>query len=92
MLDRPTLDGVLLPVITEVEASVLVAPFSEEEIKRAVVGSDGTKSPEPDDFNFSFYKIFWELLERGSWYHVPSILSLVYPSPLLSLVFHYPYS
>ena len=41
----------------------MAVPFSEEEIKRVVVESDGAKSPGPDGFNFSFYKRFWDLLK-----------------------------
>jgi hypothetical protein len=61
--DRPTLDGVPLPSISEGEAGSLIVPFTVEEIRRVVVESDGTKSPGPDGFNFSFYKRFWELVK-----------------------------
>jgi len=55
MLDRPTLDRVPLPSLSEAEARDLVVPFSEEEIRKVVIKSDG--------FNFTFYKSFWELLK-----------------------------
>jgi len=63
VLDRHTLDGVLLLSIFDVEASDLIVPFGDDEIRKVVIESDGTKSLGPDGFNFAFYKIFWELLK-----------------------------
>jgi len=44
--------------LEEEEAGALVVPFSEEEIRKVVLESDGTKSPGSNGFNFSFYKRF----------------------------------
>jgi hypothetical protein len=62
-VNRPTLDDVPLPRLLGEEAMDLVLPFSEDEIRKVVMESDGNKSPGPDGFNFSFFKRFWELLK-----------------------------
>jgi hypothetical protein len=46
--------------INEVEASKLVAKFSEEEIKKAVWECDSSKNPGPDGVSLGFIKDFWE--------------------------------
>jgi len=35
-----------------------------DEIKRCVWDCDGSKSPGPDGFNFKFYKLAWDLLQK----------------------------
>jgi len=35
-----------------------------DEIKRCVWDCDGFKSPGPDGFNFKFYKLAWDLLQK----------------------------
>jgi hypothetical protein len=62
-VDRPTLDGVPLNSISEVDSAGLTAPFGEEEIRGVILTSDGSKFPGPDVFNFTFYKRFWDLLK-----------------------------
>ena len=58
LVDHPTLDGMDFSSILEVDGGGMVVPFSEEEIRRVVLESDGAKSLDPDGFNFSFYKRF----------------------------------
>jgi hypothetical protein len=60
--NRPTLDGVEVPVLSEVSNSMLVANFTLEEIEVVVKLSDGSKCPGSDGFNFAFVKEFWELM------------------------------
>jgi len=62
-VDHPTLDGVPLTSLSEVEATSLTAPFGDDEIREVVLASDGSKSPGPNGFNFAFYKKFWDLLK-----------------------------
>lgn len=62
--ERPKLDGVIFERISEEERASLVAPFSLEEIEVVVRDSDGTKSPGPDGFNFTFVKEFWYLIKN----------------------------
>ncbi|MCI01635.1 RNA-directed DNA polymerase (Reverse transcriptase) [Trifolium medium] len=43
--DRPTLDGLIFPTISDGEVEFLCRPFEESEIKDCIVNSDGNKSP-----------------------------------------------
>ncbi|GKV42979.1 hypothetical protein SLEP1_g50328 [Rubroshorea leprosula] len=57
---RPHLDGIAFKMISEDENSLLLAPFSEEEVKQAVWNCDCSKAPGPDGFNFRFVREMWE--------------------------------
>jgi len=43
---------------------MLVEDISEEEVKFVVWSCDSSKSPGPDDFNFGFLKLCWEILKE----------------------------
>jgi hypothetical protein len=60
---RPKLDGVPFPSLSLTENEELSAPFSLEEIHKAVMDSDSNKCPGPDGFNNAFFKNSWELLK-----------------------------
>jgi hypothetical protein len=60
---RPTLDGIVFPQLSEANVGDLTATFSMDEITAVVRESDGSKSPGPDGFNFAFIKEFWDLLK-----------------------------
>jgi len=47
-----------VPQVSEEENEVLVAPFSEEEVKLAVLDMKQNKAPGPDGFPAEFYQIF----------------------------------
>ncbi|GKV32323.1 hypothetical protein SLEP1_g40939 [Rubroshorea leprosula] len=57
---RPHLDGIAFKMFSEDENSLLLAPFSEEEIKQAVWSCDCSKAPGLDGFNFRFIREMWE--------------------------------
>ncbi|MCH80013.1 LINE-1 reverse transcriptase like, partial [Trifolium medium] len=61
---RPTLDGVVFPVLSEENNSILTAPFTIEEIEGVVKECDGSRCPGPDGFNFAFIKEFWTLMKN----------------------------
>jgi hypothetical protein len=61
---RPNLDGIVFPMLSEVDNNHLIAPFSMEEIEEAVMDCDGSKCPGPDGFNLAFIKEFWELMKH----------------------------
>jgi hypothetical protein len=61
--ERPKLDGIVFPQLSEEENNCLISPFSMEEIEEVVQCSDGNKSPGPDGFNFAFLKNFWDLIK-----------------------------
>jgi len=56
--------GVEFKSLTPMENESLVAMFIEEEIKDAVWQREGSKSPEPDGFNFNFIKKSWEFIKE----------------------------
>ena len=60
---RPTLDGVNFSSINQRQREILIAPFSDQEIKDAVWSCGGEKCPGPDGFNFNFIKEFWEVVK-----------------------------
>ncbi|KAK1326980.1 hypothetical protein QJS10_CPA01g01725 [Acorus calamus] len=41
----------------------LEAPFTEEEVQRAIFGTEADKAPGPDGFGFRFYQTFWLLVK-----------------------------
>nr|KYP67312.1 hypothetical protein KK1_013639 [Cajanus cajan] len=45
------------------DATMLILPFSEEEVKEAVWDCEGAKSPGPNGYNFNFIKDFWDILK-----------------------------
>lgn len=59
---RPTLDGVVFKKISAEDNYMLTATFSREEIKTAVWGCEGNKSPGPDGYNFTVLKSLWSVL------------------------------
>ena len=42
----------------------LEEPFTEEEIREAVVLLGADKAPDPSDFNMRFYQHFWSMLRQ----------------------------
>lgn len=55
LLDRPRLDGIFFPPISEEDCVSLMVPFHLSGIDRVVSLYDGNKSPDPDGFYFSFF-------------------------------------
>ena len=45
------------------ENAYLTAPYSEEEVKKAVFLMEHNKAPGPDGFPAEFYQHFWELIK-----------------------------
>ncbi|KAJ0434139.1 putative RNA-directed DNA polymerase [Helianthus annuus] len=64
MKRRPSLIVTEFKKLSLSEARRLTTRFSEEEIKAAVWGCGGDKSPGPDGFTFKFLKKFWHLLKN----------------------------
>nr|KYP48621.1 hypothetical protein KK1_029682 [Cajanus cajan] len=57
---RPRLQGTDFKTLSEEDVVTLILPFSDEEVKNAVWDCEGSKSPGPDGFNFTFIKDFWD--------------------------------
>ena len=59
-----TLDESRTDDITQVsveENSLLIAPYSEEEVRKAVFQMEHNKAPGPDGFPAEFYQNFWDI-------------------------------
>ncbi|GLT40913.1 hypothetical protein SLA2020_150100 [Shorea laevis] len=60
---RPHLDGIDFKKISAEDNSLLLAPFNEEEVKRAVWSCGCSKAPGPDGFNFKFIREMWDTIK-----------------------------
>ncbi|KAJ9539315.1 hypothetical protein OSB04_032048 [Centaurea solstitialis] len=60
---RPTFHSSLFKTLSNVQQQSLEAPFSEQEIKRAIWECGGDKSPGPDGFSLQFFKAFWSTIK-----------------------------
>lgn len=56
--NRPRLDGTHFKSLSQYQNDLLIAPFSEEEIRSAVWECGSNKCPGPDGVNFKFLKEF----------------------------------
>lgn len=61
--DRPTLDGINLPLLSPAQVVSLSGRFSMEKIKDVVMSCNGNKSSSLNGFNFAFVKAFWLLIK-----------------------------
>ncbi|GLU22240.1 hypothetical protein SLE2022_383300 [Rubroshorea leprosula] len=57
---RPKLDGIGFKQISQADNELLIAPFTEEEIRKVIWECDSSKAPGPDGFNFRFMKSMWD--------------------------------
>ncbi|XP_074274110.1 uncharacterized protein LOC141597542 [Silene latifolia] len=48
-----------IPSLSSEECSLLSAPFTDNDVLRALRGMDGSKSPGPDGITPRFYQVFW---------------------------------
>jgi hypothetical protein len=53
-----------IPQVSAEENEVLVAPFSEEEVKMAIFDMEHNKAPGPDGFPAEFYQFFWDIIKQ----------------------------
>jgi hypothetical protein len=52
-----------IPQVTDTESEVLVAEFSEKEIREANFQMKHNKAPRPNGFPAEFYRVFWSLIK-----------------------------
>jgi len=52
-----------IPQVLEEENEVLMAPFSEEEVKMTVLDMEHNKAHGPDGFPAEFYQFFWDVVK-----------------------------
>jgi hypothetical protein len=62
--NRPYLQGIDFNSLSSEDNELLLAPFSEEEVKDVIFSCDGNKSPGPDGFNINFYKSYWPIVKH----------------------------
>jgi hypothetical protein len=60
-LDDTMIDDI--PQVSPEENAFLTAPYTEEEIKKAVFQMEHNKAPGPDGFPAEFYQTFWEVIK-----------------------------
>ena len=58
------LDNIQFQQLSVEDNNMLTKCFDAIEIKKAVWGCGSSKSPGPDDFNFSFIKKFWDIIGK----------------------------
>ncbi|KAJ0522407.1 putative RNA-directed DNA polymerase [Helianthus annuus] len=66
-INRPKMTGTGFRKISDSNATLLVEPFSNKEIRDAVWECGADKSPGPDGFSFAFIKHYWVSLEPHFW-------------------------
>jgi hypothetical protein len=52
-----------IPQVSIEEKNLLTAPYSEEEVKKAIFQMENNKAPGLDGFPAEFYQIFWEVIK-----------------------------
>lgn len=58
---RPLPDPLHFSTLSDVQIHFLQAPFTREEIKKAVWDWGSSKAPGPDGFSFAFMKRYWDI-------------------------------
>jgi hypothetical protein len=53
-----------IPQVTPEENNFLTAPYSEEEVRKAVFMMEHNKAPGPDGFPAEFYQSFWDVIKE----------------------------
>lgn len=60
---RPVVENLFDNSLYLVLADWLERPFGEEEVKEAIFGMDGSKSPSLDGFTMFFYQVCWDIIK-----------------------------
>ena len=55
--------GRMIAQVSDEENAFLIAPFTEEEVRKAVFQMEHNKAPGPDGFPAEFYQNFWEIIK-----------------------------
>ena len=76
---RPRTGQVGFSSLSEDQRLFLMAPFSSEEVKRAVWDCGSDKAPGPDGFTFGFIKRYWDVLAED----VMSFVSAFHGNPVI---------
>jgi hypothetical protein len=60
---RPGVGGLQFRQLSGAKAGSLTKPFSQVEMKQAILDCDSFNSPGPEGISFGFLKEFWELIK-----------------------------
>jgi hypothetical protein len=52
-----------IPLVSDEENEILIANFSENEVREAVFQMEHNKAPGPDGFPAEFYQVFWGVIK-----------------------------
>lgn len=85
------MEGISTKSICLLDVRFLEAPFTDDEIKVAVWGCDGSKSTRSDGFKFVFTKNCWEILKEDIFsfvkgFHNKTILSKAITTSFITLI------
>lgn len=61
---RPRFENLNFKCLLSSHVSMLIEPFSHEEIDAVVASCEGNKAPGPDGFNFAFAKSAWQVIKH----------------------------
>jgi hypothetical protein len=50
--------------LTEIDCLMLVAPFSEQDVERAILGMKVDSAPGPNGFNVTFFRKLWKYINK----------------------------
>jgi hypothetical protein len=50
--------------ITKIDCLMLVAPFSEQDVERAILGMKVDSAPGPNGFNVTFFRKLWKYINK----------------------------
>jgi hypothetical protein len=51
-----------IPQVSADENGLLTAPYTEEEVKKAIFHMEQNKAPSPDGFPVEFHQTFWDTI------------------------------
>jgi hypothetical protein len=52
-----------IPQVSMAENDLLTAPYTEEEVQKAIFQMEHNKAPGPDGFIVEFYQTFWDTIK-----------------------------
>ena len=60
---RPSISGLQLESLDQLDANTLESPFMEEEVFNALLSCNGDKAPGPDGLSMAFWQFAWEFVK-----------------------------
>ncbi|RVW54301.1 Transposon TX1 uncharacterized 149 kDa protein [Vitis vinifera] len=60
---RPSISGLQLGTLDQLDANTLESPFTEEEVFNALLSCNGDKAPGPDGLSMAFWQFAWDFVK-----------------------------